>query len=135
MRKLCAIASLFVATACGPGTHFVPDGGNGGHIDSAVNDGPVFIDAPPVIDGAPVFFGKIYAHSYSDLYSIDHDTLSTTHIGPFLWPPEVGGTDMMTDIAVDKGGNIIGVSFGNVYAVDHDTAACTRLAPLTTEFN
>ncbi len=132
MRKLWAIA-LFL-TACGPGTTLIPDGGNGGP-DATPHDGSVFVDAPPIIDGAPVFFGKIYAHSYSDLYSVDPDTLTTTHIGPFLWPPEVGGSDMMTDIAVDKNGNITGVSFGSVYAVDHDTAACTYLAPLSREFN
>jgi hypothetical protein len=101
------------------------------------------IDAPggPTIDASgsgngDAFYGTVYvyAHTSSTLYKVDPDTLAITLIGAFGWPN--GGTDQMTDIAVDKNGEIIGVSFGAVYKVSPTTAACTLLsASLSGSFN
>lgn len=74
--------------------------------------------------------GSVYAHSYQHLYKVDPDSLAVTLIGTFGWP-EGPDADLMTDIAVDRKGDIIGVSFGSLYAVDKDTAVCTRLRTLT----
>lgn len=100
-----------------------PDGGGGGWPDG----GPLFDAAPPPWDGV------IYAHSSSELYQVDPDTLAVTLIGPFGWGSV--GYDEMTDIAVDRLGAIVGISFGSVYSVDPDTAACTFLAYLDRQFN
>ncbi len=96
------------------------DAGPGGRVDSG---GP----PPPHPESA-----FVYAHSASDLYKIDPDTLAVAHVGPFAWP---AGADQMTDIAIDKAGNMIGISFGTVYAVDKDTAQATALSTLTASFN
>jgi hypothetical protein len=77
----------------------------------------------------------VYAHSYQKLFKVNPDTLEVTLIGEFGWPggPE---TDLMTDIAVDRDGEITGVSFGAVYAVNKDTAEVTFRTALTgQEFN
>src|SRR5690242_19919341 len=74
----------------------------------------------------------VYAHSDSELYSIDPDTLKVTLVGPFQWPDL---SDQMTDIAIDKNGLMIGISYDKVYSVDVMTAKCTYLAPLDRSFN
>jgi hypothetical protein len=74
----------------------------------------------------------VYAHSDSELYSIDPDTLKVTLVGPFQWPDLA---DQMTDIAIDKNGLMIGISYDKVYSVDAMTAKCTYLAPLDRSFN
>ncbi|HTM22676.1 MAG TPA: hypothetical protein VL172_19270 [Kofleriaceae bacterium] len=104
-----------VVAGCGPNAGVAADAAGTGN------------DADPADARPPGFTGNIYAHSYQNLYKVDPDTLDVMLIGPFGWP---NGEDMMTDIAVDKNGDITGISFGAVYAVDHVTAACTYLAPL-----
>jgi hypothetical protein len=110
---------------CGPHAGGPPDGGP---ADADVPDGSD-IDADPADARPPTFTGNIYAHSYFNLYKVDPDTLDVLLVGPFGWP-EGSESEMMTDIAVDKNGDITGISFGAVYAVDHDTAACTFLSNL-----
>ena len=68
---------------------------------------------------------RVYAHSASALYSIDPDTLALTAIGPFKWP---SGSDEMTDIALDKDGNMFGISADRVWSIDVTTAKCTFLS-------
>lgn len=92
-------------------------GGNGG------GDGGVITNPGPAV---------VYANSDAELYQIDPDTLAVTLIAPFGWP---NGSDQMTDIAVDKDGNMVGISFTGVYAVDTKTAKCTFLATLDRMFN
>lgn len=84
-------------------------------------------DAPPV-QREPV----VYAHTRSDLYKVDPDSLSITLVGPFVWPV---GADNMTDIALDQDGNMVGISFTKIYDVDPKTAECVFLAGLPETFN
>jgi hypothetical protein len=134
---LSTVAMCAVGAACGPDIpEVVSDAGGGADAPSAADAPSGAADAPPLPDAGPdagiPFFGKVYAHSYQNLYGVDPDTLAVTLIGPFGWPTGPD-SDMMTDIAVDHDGNIFGVSWGAVYAVDKDTAACTFLAPLMGE--
>ena len=48
--------------------------------------------------------------------------------GDFNIRPQEG----VTDIAIDRNGQMVGVSFYNLYSIDPRTAACTLLAPLVT---
>ena len=126
---------LVVTVGCGPSSGSDDTSGDGGH-DAAVSDGFPQLDSWP--DGAnpdaPVGFqGAVYAHTASELYKIDPDTLDVTLVAAFGWPNMLG--DSMTDIALDKDANMVGISFGTVYAVNKDTAACTRLAALDRQFN
>jgi hypothetical protein len=81
-------------------------------------------------DGGTVY---VYAHTATALFRVDPDTLAITQIGPFVWP---SGTDTMTDIAIDKTGQMIGVSFTSVYRVDPTNAQTTLLtSSLAGSFN
>ena len=124
-----------VAVGCGPsaGDDDVGD-------DAGIGDGnfPQLDSSWPWPDGAnpdatPGFTGAVYAHSSSQLYKIDPHTLDVTLVAPFDWPTAL--PDQMTDIALDKDANMVGISFDIVYSVNKDTAACTRLADLDRQFN
>ncbi len=115
MRWVLALA--LACAACGPPVHGSPDGGGSGEPDAP--DGSV-THTP----------SHVYVHSYQTLYSVDPDSLALTRIGSFGWPAGAEN-ELMTDIAVDKDGNLVGVSFGALYAIDKDSAACTFLANLS----
>jgi hypothetical protein len=121
IRRSIAIPWVFAA-ACGPPVQ--PADNFDANVVPAPDADPDEPDAGP-----PPFFGSVYVHSYDNLYAVDPETLEVTLIGPFLWP--VGfEEEMMTDIAIDRDGNITGISFGAVYAVDKDTVQCTFLSNL-----
>jgi hypothetical protein len=95
--------------------------GNGGGDSGGTGDGP------------PAETTYVYAHTASTLYRVDPDTLAISLVGNFQWP---GGSDQMTDIAIDKSGLMIGVSFDKVYRVDPSNAHATLLsASLDGTFN
>jgi hypothetical protein len=76
----------------------------------------------------------VYAHSASTLYRIDPDTLQVQMVGPFQWGAIV--SDEMTDLAIDKNGDMIGVSYSRVYRVDPASAKTTLLSSsLSGSFN
>ncbi len=91
---------------------------------SAPTDGGAVPEQPTVY--------YVYAHDDTTLYKIDPDTLTITPVGAFVWPQS---SDQMTDIAIDKQGQMVGISFDKVYSVDKDTAVCTYLADLDRSFN
>jgi hypothetical protein len=125
-----AVLLLALVAACGPAATIGDDDDTGG-ADAAPGAGP---DADPNRpDAAPAAENAaVYAHSSGALYRVDPDDLEVTLVGNFGWP---NGSDSMTDIAIDRDGNMVGVSFDSVYAIDKDTAAATYLAPLQGQFN
>ncbi|CAN5860326.1 hypothetical protein BH11MYX3_BH11MYX3_05290 [soil metagenome] len=119
----CVVLAMF-AFACGPSGRD-PGGGGGGD-----GDGGVGVDADPGGGGGGGGGGGpevtyVYAHTASDLYKVDPDTLAITKVGTFAWS---NGTDSMTDIAIDKTGLMLGVSFSAVYRIDPTNAVATRLS-------
>lgn len=130
----CLTLALLVS-ACGPDAPGGVDGGGGGVPDAgAYDDGAPFPDVAPIPDAGPEpFFGRVYAHSASELYEIDPDTLDVTLIGTFTF---VGApNDVITDIALDKNAYMVGISYTDVFAIDKTTAVCTHLAPLGAQYN
>ncbi len=125
MRTLghfCVVLAMF-AFACSPSGR-EPGGGGGG--DDGVDADPGGGGGGGGGDGGggpEVTF--VYAHTASELYKVDPDTLAVTKVGNFTWSD---GTDSMTDIAINKTGLMLGVSFTAVYRVDPATAAATRLS-------
>ncbi len=113
MRNTWSTCALLLLVACGPGGR--PDDGNDGHDDTGPDAGE---DLPDGVVGA------VYAHTADALYKIDPDTLAVTKVGNFQWS---NGPDMMTDIAVDRNGLMLGVSFGAVYRIDQTNAVATRM--------
>lgn len=117
------LCACVVLVACGsnvrPGGNGGPDGGGG--TDSNGNGS----GSGNGSNGEQVY---VYAQTDTTLYRVDPDTLAITKVGDFGWPSSVG-SDQMTDIAIDKNGQMIGVSFSRVYRVDPSNAACTLLSP------
>ncbi len=75
----------------------------------------------------------VYAHTSSALYRVDPDSLAISMVGPFNWS---NGSDMMTDIAIDKNGMMLGISYTAVYRIDPATAKAQLLSNgLTGMFN
>jgi hypothetical protein len=119
---------IVLAAACGPGNR--PgngDDGPGGAPDANMDPAPG--------DGTTNEQVFVYAHSSSELYKVDPDTLAVSLVGAFQWPASVG-SDQMTDLAINKDNVMVGISFGRVYRVDPTTAATTVLAgTLQGDFN
>jgi hypothetical protein len=118
MKDRALLISLLLVTACGPGgrddtSHMSPDAGVGPDASGGGGGG----------GGEAVY---VYAHTASTLYRVDPDTLAVTQIAPFGWGSV--GFDQMTDLAIDKTGQMIGVSFTRVYRVDPATAQTTLLS-------
>ena len=116
-----AIAILIVAgVACGPPTR----NGGGDDVDAAVGGDANSGSGGDASSGGITY---VYANTASTLYRIDPDTLAITEVADFGWPITVI-EDQMTDIAIDKTGQMIGVSFTSVYRVDTTTAQATLLS-------
>ena len=117
-----------LAAACGPTPINNPS--IGGHSDASVPFPPpgLSVDAGAVQPAPNV----VYAHGPDTLFLVDPGTLEVTPVARFTWP---FAPDKMTDIAIDRNGDMIGISFDTVYAVDKSTATCRRLAPLDRQFN
>jgi hypothetical protein len=116
MKKLSILVVALAALGCNPS----PRGGRGGDDDS----GDVDAGSDPGTDGGSVGVTSVYAHTATELYRVDPETLAITKIANFGWS---NGSDTMTDIAIDKTGQMIGVSFTAVYRIDPTTAVATRL--------
>ncbi len=129
MRSIGAfvLVILVIAVGCGPSSR----PGVGGDDDGSGIDAP----PPSTADAQEQNVGTtyVYAHSASTLYKVDPDTLAVSTVGGFGWP---GVPDQMTDLAIDRNGQLIGISFGAVYRVDPMTAQTTMLSgTLSGQFN
>ncbi len=125
----CTYTILILLAACSPASRT-----NGGGVDSirrrrcgrgGGGGGGGGGDAAVATPAAATLMTFVYAHTATELFRVDPDTFAITKIGPFQWS---AGDDQMTDIAIDKTGQIIGVSFNAVYRVDPGTAAATQLS-------
>ncbi len=126
MKAVLGLILIAAAAACGPEVR--PDEGDPG--DPA---GPDPSGGSGGSGGEQGYMTSVYAHTATELYKVDPDTLQITRIGPFQWP---GAPDQMTDLAMDRTGRMIGVSFGAVYEIDPVNAKARRLsAGLTGSFN
>lgn len=120
MKSACL--PLLAAVACGPSVEGSPDA-NQQPVDAASQP-----DAPPTPQAdarLPPENTAVYAHSATELFRIDPDTLEQTSVGTFSFE---GTAENITDIAVDKTGAMVGISLDTVYAIDRDTAAATLLS-------
>ena len=136
MRLCPFVLTLAVAlAACAPSRGDDAPGGLAADASVLADAGPPpFVDATPVLaDGAPTpSFAAVYAHSAEALYRVDPDTLRVSEVAPFGF---AGDIDRITDIAIDKAGNMVGISNTTLYAIDDATGACTYVADLDGFFN
>lgn len=90
-------------------------------IDSSTPDSSVDapVDAPS--DSNDGGLAAVYGHTTTELYRMDPTTKAFALVGP------LAGCAGMSDIAVDKDGNIFGVGT-DLYTIDSSTGACTKIA-------
>lgn len=126
MTRLAVLTALLLA-ACAS-----TDVSGGGDDGDAADAAPTNPDAaPPEADARPpADFTAVYAHSSTDLYRVDSDTLEVQPVGAFSF---AGATQNITDIAIDADGNMVAISLTALYSVNRDTAVTTHLADLTLE--
>jgi hypothetical protein len=129
MRYFSFVLPLVLLVACSESSYF-PDGQGAGDSAVAAPEANVPSDIGPR-EPAGYYAGEpvVYAHTADSLYKVDPDTLKVTLIGTFTG---AAASDKMTDIALDRQGNMIGISTTTVYSINTGTAACTRLADLQT---
>lgn len=120
MRSLVLGTSILALGACGPGDR----GGNGtGQIDASVN---------PTVDGSqPGPTSRVYAHSGNTLYQVDTATFAPVTIGTLTGL----GTQSLTDLAIDKSDNMVGVTLDKLYTINVQTAAATLVTQLSSSEN
>lgn len=133
MKLILSLVVMSALAACGPGSGSSPqdmdaaavdgnpgdDNGNAGDPDAAPRP-----DAQPIPDNA-----FVYAHTASTLYRVDPDTLAIEEVGEFQ------GAVNVTDIALDKDGNMFAVAFASIYRIDPDTAQATHLSTADISLN
>lgn len=121
--------SILALVACGPVANDGADidAGIEPMIDARVPNTDANTDASTVDAAPPPENAFVFAHSETQLYRVDPETLNVKLVGAFQWPE---GADSMTDIAIDRFGRMIGVSFDAVYEVDENNAVCVKLANL-----
>jgi len=89
-------------------------------------------DTRPHVDARPApTNAAVYAHSATELYKVDPDSYAVTLVAAFTFDTT---PDEITDIAIDKDGNMVGISVDKLYTIDSDTAACTYVATLDSTF-
>ena len=103
---------LMLAAACGPGDR---------------HDGMTQLDAPvqPMPDGSDIQpdTSRVYAHSGSKLFRVDADSFAPIEVGT------MAGLGMMslTDLAIDKSDQMIGITLDKLYSIEPTTGAVTLI--------
>jgi hypothetical protein len=90
------------------------------------------------LDVAPAGKVLVYAHSATDLFQVDPQTLEVTRVGPFQLhtPKGLKYIGYVTDIAIDRRGRMLGLRsdqstmIDDLLEIDPATAECTQLAVL-----
>ena len=106
--------SLFLI-ACGPGQrdhNGTVDSPSGGSGDAPVQTGDT---------------SRVYAHSATTLYKIDTTTLSAVMVGNMTG---LGGQSL-TDLAVDKNDQMVGITLDKLYGIDSQTGTVTLIKDLS----
>lgn len=116
MQRLVLGAILIAASACGP---------DGRTDNTGQPDAKSWQDAPVVIEPE----SRVFAHSGSKLYQVDTTTLQPVEIGTMagLAPQS------LTDLAIDKNDQMIGVTLDKLYTINAQTGAATLVTTLSAQ--
>jgi hypothetical protein len=121
-----------------------PDAGDpaGNHPDAAGPPPDAWVglpDVPPAADADPEVLPPgnnldvVYAHSGSDLFRVNPETMDVERVGPFTITDATGRVrylNNVTDIAVDRARRIAGLTYTQLLDIDPATGACRVVAPL-----
>lgn len=152
LAPLAALAALLLLVACGEEEGVTgPDAGSGARLDGSLagKDAESVIHFPdtgselePPDASAPTAPTIIYAHTGKALYQGDPNTrpLALAEVGPIdctvadagVRPPDAGKVESMTDIAIDRSGQLYGVTSSAVYPLTVETGwvRCGAKRPL-----
>jgi hypothetical protein len=114
---------LGALVACGPG----PRNGGGADAGSGSNHPGLDAGSNSGTDGnlqnGP---SLVYAHSGTTLYRIDTTTLQPVEVGDMTGL----GTSSLTDLAIDKAGNMVGITLSKLFSIDSSTGSATLVKAL-----
>lgn len=130
MRSALVLILVAVVGGCSPTR--LDGGGDATPADAAPAGADAAEPATRPDGGEAPERGFVFAHSNRTLYRVDADTLQIEEIGLIRFSD---GINQLTDLAVDRRGNLVGISFREVYSVDPDTARATLVASLDRPFN
>lgn len=114
MRSL-LVGTLALIGACGPAPR------NDSTVDASMGSGSNADGSVTPPDS------RVYAHSGSKLYQIDTQTLAPLEIGAMAGL----GTQSLTDLAIDKDDNFVGITLDKLYSIDETTGAATLISDLS----
>jgi len=110
-----------------------PTGSGGGPVNPG-DAAPIFSFPDATFEASPTGGEKVlvYAHSGSDLFSVDPQTLQFSRVGNFAIrePAPVKFLNDVTDIAVDRDGRIVGTTFNRLLQIDPANGDCKPIATL-----
>lgn len=78
-------------------------------------------------DGSTADTSRVYAHSGGTLFRIDTQNLGTIQVGTMTGL----GTQSMTDLAIDKSDNMVGITLDKLYSIDATTGTVTLIKDLS----
>jgi hypothetical protein len=117
LRVVRILPVLVLVFACGPNRHSPAGDDTGDAGGSGSNPG----------SGSNFEVSKVYAHTGNTLYRVDSMALTTVEVGPLTGI----GTESLTDLAVDKNANMVGITLSKLYAVDAATGSATLIKDLS----
>ena len=114
--RILAALAIIALCACGPISGGDPPDAGPTPVDARIDTS----DSAP-----PPEYVSVYAHSATTLYRLDPETLAPSTVGDFTFD---GDAVNITDIALNRDGEMIAISLGEIFAVDRTTAHATKLA-------
>ena len=115
-RAVAPLISIACAAACGPSGRENADGAPPGDPDAGAG-----------VDGFPVDYSRVYAHSGGELYRIDTTTLMPLVVGPLSGL----GNQSLTDLAIDRDDRIVGITLDKLVAVSPQNGATSLIRDLS----
>lgn len=113
--RFTGVLSALLAMGCAA---TVTEDGADGAVPAPADASP----PPPQVDAGPPPPVQMYAHTATDLYTIDDQDFALNSIGAF------GNGDDITDLAVTPDGTLYGISNTKLYTIDRATGAATYAA-------
>ena len=122
LRAVRILPVLALVLACGPNRQSPGGDDTGGDAGSGSNPGS---------SGSDFGMSLVYAHTGDTLYRVDAMALTTVEVGPLTGI----GTESLTDLAVDKNENMVGITLDKLFSIDPTTGATTLIKDLSQSAN
>jgi hypothetical protein len=116
LRSVRASLYALAIIACSPARHSVTGDDDGSGIDAPAGD-----------DGGLGSASLVYAHTGNTLYRVDSTSLSVVEVGPLNGI----GTESLTDIAIDKNQQMVGITLDKLYSINSSTGSATLIKDLS----